>query len=320
MALTEEGIMQIPGIRSEWVTLANGAKAHYAAAGESGPPVILVHGGIVGSSGQAGWRFMLPFLAEHGFRVYAPDRPGFGLADTREEFWPHRGFMSWVQFVDDFANALNLKTFHIAGNSQGAQTTAYYVVNHPERVKSFILIASAGFSSQAAMGVDPPAKGIGMVPFDGTENSMRELMNSIIYRPEAISDDLLKMRTKAANNQKDSNNAAAKWNREAASDPNRAHLLWLKGRIDKTTIPGLYLYGQQDVLGPVENAYLQETLLPNIQMFYPDECGHQGQTDQPDMHNQVFLEFFRDGVVSRKTAEWAGVSKRRPEIPGRIGK
>jgi len=34
-----------------------------------------------------------------------------------------------------------------------------------------------------------------------------------------------------------------------------------------------------------------------------------------EMFNQVFLEFFRDGKVSRKTADWAGVSKRRPELP-----
>jgi hypothetical protein len=53
-------------------------------------------------------------------------------------------------------------------------------------------------------------------------------------------------------------------------------------------------------------------------MFYPDECGHQGQTDQPDMFNQVFLEFFRDGKVSWQTAEWAGVSRRRPINPDRV--
>jgi hypothetical protein len=29
----------------------------------------------------------------------------------------------------------------------------------------------------------------------------------------------------------------------------------------------------------------------------------------------VFLEFFRDGKVSREAADLAGVSKRRPELP-----
>ena len=80
--LTEEGIIHIPGIYSRWVRLASGAKAHYITTGESGPAVILLHGGIEGSSGTAGFRFMCNFLGSNGFRVYAPDRPGFGKADT----------------------------------------------------------------------------------------------------------------------------------------------------------------------------------------------------------------------------------------------
>ena len=44
----------IPGLYSRWVRLANGARAHYVISGETGPAVILLHGGIVGSSGTAG--------------------------------------------------------------------------------------------------------------------------------------------------------------------------------------------------------------------------------------------------------------------------
>jgi pimeloyl-ACP methyl ester carboxylesterase len=318
MALTEEGLIEIPGIRSEWVTLANGAKAHYSASGDTGPAIILIHGGIQGSSGTAGWRYMMPFLAEQGFRVYAPDRPGFGLADAREEHWPHRGFMSWVEYLEEFARALNLKKFHIAGNSQGAQTAAYYTVYHPERVLSLAMIATGGLNQSMGVDMSQVKPGLGMPKFEGTQQSMRDAMTSIIYRQEAISDDLLTMRTNAANTQAKAYDVGMAWNREAAKDPNTAHLLDLRGKLDKITIPAIYLYGMQDVLGPVENAYLQEEKLPNIQLFYPDECGHQGQTDQPDMHNQVFLEFFRDGKVSRKTADWAGVSKRRAELPNLV--
>jgi len=96
MGLTDEGLIEVPGIASRWVRLANGARCHYSTAGDNGPAIVLLHGGIAGSSGLAGWRFMMPFLAEHGYRVYAPDRPGFGLADTRPEYWPTRGFMSWA--------------------------------------------------------------------------------------------------------------------------------------------------------------------------------------------------------------------------------
>jgi pimeloyl-ACP methyl ester carboxylesterase len=316
MALNEEGVMIVPGIDSRWVMLQNGARAHYSAAGSEGPAVILLHGGIVGSSGQAGWRYMIPYLAENGFRVFAPDRPGFGLSDTREQYWPKRGFLSWVEFVHDFANALCLDKFFLAGNSQGAQAAATYAVNYPERVERLILIATGGVNQ--ALNVDMSKvlpSTIKTPPYDGTPAGMQALMEPIIYRKESFSQDLLEMRSRSANMQQASFDSANAYNRRAATDPNVKQLLNLEGRLDKITIPTIYLYGRQDVLGPVENAYLQEDKLPNVQMFYPDECGHQGQSDQPDMFNQVFLEFFRDGKVSRKTADWAGVSKRRPEIP-----
>jgi 2-hydroxy-6-oxonona-2,4-dienedioate hydrolase len=79
----------------------------------------------------------------------------------------------------------------------------------------------------------------------------------------------------------------------------------------------IYLYGLQDVLIPVENgfAFAQEDSVPNIQFFYPDQCGHQGQTDQPETFNQAALEFFKFGKVSWATARSAGVSLRRPINP-----
>jgi hypothetical protein len=101
-------------------------------------------------------------------------------------------------------------------------------------------------------------------------------------------------------------------------DPNLQATLAVKGRLERMKTPIIYLYGLQDVLLPVENGFNQEDALPNIQFFYPDECGHQGQNDQPDLFNQVFLEFFRNGKVSWETAVAAGVSRRRPINPDRV--
>src|SRR5688572_23665154 len=103
--LTEEDIIHIPGLASRWVRLANGAKAHYVTSGDTGPAVILAHGGIEGSSGTAGWRFMAPFLGANGFRVYAPDQPGFGWSDTKPEYI-RRNAKDHVDFIKMFADAL----------------------------------------------------------------------------------------------------------------------------------------------------------------------------------------------------------------------
>src|SRR5262249_39356878 len=141
--LTDEGILHIPGLLSRWVRLENGALAHYVTSGESGPAVILLHGGIEGSSGTAGWRFMAPFLGANGFRVYAPDRPGFGLADTSRREYLEWGTKAQIDFVRMFADALGIKQFHLSGNSMGCTAACNFLLNHPERVLSVAFIAGS---------------------------------------------------------------------------------------------------------------------------------------------------------------------------------
>jgi len=315
VALTDEGLIDTPGILSRYVRLASGARAHYVTAGEKGPAVVLLHGGIEGSSGLAGFRFMIPFLAQNGFRVYAPDRPGFGLADTRPEHWATRGFVSWANFVKEFADALCLDRFFLSGNSNGAQTAVYFAINNPERVIRMPLIATAGFTT--TMQIDPSKHQptIRLPQFEGTKESMQALLSTVVYKKATLSDDLLEMRTRHSALQKDSLNATRSFMREAAGDPDYQQQINLKGRLDKLAIPIVYLFGKQDTFAGAENALLQEDVLPNFQFFYVDECGHQAQTDQAEIVNQVFLEFLRDGKVSRKTADAAGVSKRRAENP-----
>jgi 2-hydroxy-6-oxonona-2,4-dienedioate hydrolase len=317
MALTEEGLIEVPGMMSRWVRLASGARAHYMTSGTTGPAVVLLHGGLPGSSGTAGWRFMAPFLADHGFRVYCPDMPAFGLSDDREEFWP-TGMDSFVDFIHEFTTALGLDEFHLAGNSMGCINTTNYTVAHPERVLSFVLIAG-DVGDVIPEGLRPPAK-IALTAYDGTREGMRSMMKAIIFRGEAISDDLIEMRYAAAERGKRAHaqfwpgllqyGRIIPW-----EDPNVEARLATKGRLDKLTIPGIYLYGTEDVLTPVEWGYEQEKHLPNIQFFFPEQTGHQGQTDSPEIFNNVFLEFFRDGQVSRRIADQAGVSTRRPELP-----
>src|SRR5690242_14078748 len=140
MALTDENLVEVPGMASRWVRLADGSRAHYMTSGDHGPAVVLLHGGLPGSSGLAGWRFMAPYPAEQGFRVYCPDMPAFGLSDVRKEYWP-KGMESFVDFIGQFVDALCLDRFHLAGNSMGCMNTVNYMVSRPDRVISFALIA-----------------------------------------------------------------------------------------------------------------------------------------------------------------------------------
>jgi 2-hydroxy-6-oxonona-2,4-dienedioate hydrolase len=310
MGLTEEGLLYVPGLASRWVRLTSGARAHYVTSGDTGPAVVLLHGGINGSSGTAGWRFMATFLGANGFRVYCPDQPGYGLSETRGGFMSHPGRLGIVQFIKEFTEALCLDTFHLGGNSMGCNNAVQFAMEYPGRIISLALIAG----SIGDLTIWPSVPDNIRPPYNGTEEGMRKMMESIIFAKGAISPDLIAMRTLAANKQLAAQKGSRTERERLTDDANLRQKLSTKGRFDNLEIPGIYLYGRQDPR-PVENGYAQEDLLPHIQFFYPEQCGHQGQTDQPEMFNQVFLEFFRDGKVGRNTADWAGVSTRRPENP-----
>ena len=269
---TEENLVDIPGLASRWVRLADGARAHYMTAGTTGPAVILLHGGLPGSSGLAGWRFMAPYLGENGFRVYCPDMPGFGLSDTREEYWP-QGMESFVDFIDRFAEALCLDRFHLAGNSMGCMNTVNYIVAHPEKVASFILIAG-DVGDVVPEELTPPKGQFHMTAYDGTREGMRSMMEAIIHRGEAI---------KTTSSRCATSPPATGWTAHAQfwptllqyrratgwTDQNRAARLATKGRLDRLESPASTCTDAQDILTPVEWGYVQEDHLPNVQFFYP---------------------------------------------------
>ncbi len=319
MALTEEGLIYVPGLYSRWVRLPTGAKAHYVTAGETGPAVVLLHGAVNGSSGTAGWRFMAPFLGENGFRVYCPDLPSMGInKDIDDAYEP--GFAGSVDFLHDFVESLCLEQFHLGGNSNGSISAMCYAVAHPERILSMPLIGTAsdmlGLVDPEVIAQARPANPPSLGGFDGSEESMRRVMTAIIYRDEGISDDLVRMRTLSANQ----NVEAFKRRSEAVRNPSpiTRTRINLKGRFDKLELPVIYVCGKQDATATVATFAAQEDALPNVQVFLVDECGHQAQTDRPELVNQLFLEFLRDGKVARKTADEAGVSKRRPENPNLV--
>jgi pimeloyl-ACP methyl ester carboxylesterase len=306
---------------SRWARLATGCKAHYMTSGETGPAVILMHGGLMGASGTGSWRFMAPFLGANGFRVYCPDFPGFGLTEQYENVYPP-DLSGHVDFLHDFTTALCIDKFHAAGNSMGCQNTVNYVTAYPKQILSFVLISGmiediVSLGEVMARLPTPPSREALVFQFDGTRESMAKMMGHIVTNTDTTTDDLVDMRTLAANKHLEYFKAMNEHPVFSSPDPDVRCRMRTKGRFDELSVPGIYLYGAADAMMPPEaGGHPQEDALTKMQFFYVPGAGHQGQTDQPDLFNQVFLEFFRDGKVSWQTAQLAGISTRRPPNPG----
>jgi 2-hydroxy-6-oxonona-2,4-dienedioate hydrolase len=279
-------------IRSSWV-LANGVRTHYSESGDSGPAVVLCHGGGPGSSGYAGWRLMLPALGEH-FRVYAVDQLSYGQTDARPHAWPVNGHQSLVDHVADFIDALCLDEVMLVGNSQGAYVAVKYALDHPEKVKKLFLIASGTISR--AMGAPmPDSEGRrAMAAFDGSAKAMRRFLEAVVVDKTTITDELVNDRVAAAKRPGVAESSKAFEEATARlKDPNWMQRYDLRGRLPQMTIPTKFVWGKLDSFAPMDLGQKLEKQLPNIEFSYVDGAGHQVQTDQPELVNRMVIDFFK---------------------------
>lgn len=116
---------------------AGGWNLRYRQAGE-GPPLVLVHG--LGCSTDY-WVRNGAWIAAAGYRVLAPDLPGFGRTDG-----PRAG-LSIVQqayAVSVFAEAMRLGPAAYLGHSLSCQTVLELACTEPARVSALILAAPTG--------------------------------------------------------------------------------------------------------------------------------------------------------------------------------
>ena len=114
-----------------------------------GAPLIMIHG--LGASSR--WWFPLfPELTDAGFRLLAPDLPGFGHSPgsvgTIEET---------ARTVIAFADRLRLGEFFLCGHSMGGAIAAHLTANYSGRVRRLVLIDSAGIPNGS------PARWLGRI-------------------------------------------------------------------------------------------------------------------------------------------------------------
>jgi pimeloyl-ACP methyl ester carboxylesterase len=121
----------------------NGAALHYREYG-AGPPLVLVHGGLVSS---AEWAPVARELAD-GFRVITPDSRGHGRSTNPS------GRLSYAALADDVAAlvvALGLHRPVVGGWSDGGQVALELGARHPGTAGA--LIAGAAYPDFAAGGL-----------------------------------------------------------------------------------------------------------------------------------------------------------------------
>ncbi|HEY5822417.1 MAG TPA: alpha/beta hydrolase [Propionibacteriaceae bacterium] len=125
------------------VVLAGGPVRLYSAGPADGPPILLLHGAMLDTA-ELSWGVVGPRLAER-HRVYAIDLPRHG--GSRPWLGPV-GQVRLEAVVDGLLAELGVDRIQLIGLSMGAGVALGYLLRHPERVSSAILIAPGGLESR----------------------------------------------------------------------------------------------------------------------------------------------------------------------------
>ena len=119
--MTDERMIPVPGGHM------------YAVAEGDGPPIALLHAGVVDSRV---WEPLVPLLTSAGYQAIRYDARGFGRSMTEDVEFTRKDDLLAVM------DAFGAGRAALVGNSQGGQIAVDLAVTHPDRVAALVQLAS----------------------------------------------------------------------------------------------------------------------------------------------------------------------------------
>lgn len=114
----------------------NGIQLHVVQAGpQDGPLVILLHGF---PEFWYGWKHQINYLAERGFRVWAPDQRGYNRSDKPKGVAAYQ-LDTLTADILGLIDASGQEKVFLAGHDWGAIVAWWAAINFPDRLKKLVI-------------------------------------------------------------------------------------------------------------------------------------------------------------------------------------
>ena len=264
----------------------DGMEVHYRDEGNKTDslPLVLIHG--TGSSLHTFDAWTVELKKEK--RVIRMDLPAFGLTGPFPD--RHYSIDHYVAFVNHFLSALGIQQCIIAGNSLGGEIAWNFTVQHPEKVQKLILIDAAGYplqSQSVPIGFKIARTPVlnKMMTFITPKWMVASSLKNVYADPSKVNDALVNrffdLTLRAGNRQ------ALVDRMNLAPDTGKLAL------IKNIQQPTLILWGEQDLLIPVKNAFRFQNDLPNDTLVLIKNSGHCPMEESPQETLIPLLNFLK---------------------------
>ncbi len=267
------------------VSITEGEISYLESKNKNLPTLVLLHGF---GANKDNWTRMSKYLSNK-YHVIALDLPGFGESFKSPKL--EYGILTQVARVNEFAKAIKMKKFHIAGNSMGGLIAANYAVTYPSEVKSLWLlntlgVISAPLSEMAKMikNNQPP------ILIAKNAKDFDELLGFLFHKkpflPKFAKDVLAKEAISNAENN-------SKIFQELLTINTETSTINLEKILINFTKPLLVTWGDKDRVLHYKAAGILATIVPQAQINVMTDIGHLPMLEAPKQTANEFLEFDR---------------------------
>jgi len=249
--------------------------------GGKGETVLLLHG--FGGFKEM-WTEFAQFLVP-SYRVIVLDLPGHGKSTKNIE----ASYTIDIQAdrINQFADALGLSKFHLAGNSMGGTISGEYAAKYPDRLLSLGLFDTGGVPSAKMSEYI-------MALYDGrnlliatNREEYNKVLEFVYFKVPAWSEERIEAGFKMVTSDTELKGKIFADMTSGSTPP-------LEAKLNKINAPTLILWGEKDRILDVSSTKILEKGLSNSKTIIMKEMGHIPQQERPEETAGHYIEFLQN--------------------------
>jgi pimeloyl-ACP methyl ester carboxylesterase len=277
------------GIAERYAAI-DGLRIRYLERG-SGFPLVMLHGGSLGSSADVFRRNFDP-LVSAGYRVISFDQPGFGMSDNPADL----GNSFRRRFVLSFLDTLRLANVALIAHSQAGGMAVSLALEYPGRFAAIIILGTgsllppleSGAGQREASAQQRLERRMGAAGEPSIDDT-RRLLEANLYHHHLITDQELRLRHSMSIGKNFEAFLARSQLPDGKNKDRKGPPLWQK--LPQVSMPLLMIYGRDDRGQAARRAEILLREYPRLNLHIVPNCKHLVPWDAAEEVHRLCIPF-----------------------------